>query len=383
MSSVTSKSRSYLVFSFDYPPNDGGISRLCAEIARGLRLVNSVRVLTQQQHKHGSDVPCVSEIRVQGKRPWRELIAWWHLIRQRRGELVIAGIWYPEGLLSLLAGRRVVILALGAELMPTRQAWRRKPWAWLRRSVLSRAELVLPISTYTERLVRSSAPASRVRTILLAVDHNWFSPGDRAAAMSRFTVNDLNQRVICSVSRLHSYKGHSTVFRALARLQPDVRHQFVYLIAGRGPDRDALQQEATELGVNDLVRWLGYVAEDDLPDLYRASDLFVLCTQESERSQQVEGFGLVFLEAQACGTPVVGTRTGGIPDAVHDGDGGWLIDADDSSALADILQELASSPETFRVAGAAGRSRVERSCTWDHYLDQFALALTNEGLLHG
>jgi phosphatidylinositol alpha-1,6-mannosyltransferase len=123
------------------------------------------------------------------------------------------------------------------------------------------------------------------------------------------------------------------------------------------------------------VRFLGFVAEDELPDLYRASDLFLLCTRELAERQEVEGFGLAFLEAQACWTPVIGTRTGGIPDAVKEGEGGWLIEHDDAAALSKFLSQLVDDPTAFVAAGKRGRKRVERECTWEHYVRRFVSAL--------
>lgn len=373
------------IFSFDYPPNDGGISRLCAEVASGLAANRSnVRVLTQSLTKTGNNIPNLPEHRVAASRPSRELAAWWYLLRHRRVEPVIAGTWYPEGLIAMLAcRRRLVILAHGGELMPPPQRWRRFAWAWLQQRVLSRADLVIANSAFTAQLVAWAAPRSSVRAIPLAVDHERFCPGDRQAARAAFGVTDPALRIISSVSRICDYKGHHTVFDALAALDPSIRRQIVYLIAGRGPDLARLQQDAARLGIDNVVRWLGYVSEDNLPELYRASDLFVLCTRESRAAQEVEGFGLVFLEAQACGTPVVGTRTGGIPDAIHGGDGGWLIAQGDVAALARILSALVTDPSIFRAEGAAGRVRIERACTWDHYVRQFSTALVEGDLLRG
>jgi len=371
------------VISFDYPPNDGGAARLAAEVAQGLAVDNDVRVVTQRRGRSGSNVPALSETRLTPQRPWRELAAWWELVRHDRSAVVVAGIWYPDGLLALLAGRRVAILAHGSELMPPRATWRRKLWAQLQRLVLSQARIVIANSQYTANLARKSAPKSLVMPVPLAVDHERFSLGNRLAARRKFNVDAPNRLVLLSVSRLHRYKGHDTVFRALAALPPNTREQFVYLIAGSGPDSDQLRQEAAALGLADIVRWLGFVSEDDLPDLYRASDLFVLCTRKNAAQQEVEGFGLVFLEAQACGVPVVGTRTGGIPDAIHEGDGGWLIEEDDADALARILATGAADPSVFQQAGSAARARVERSCTWDHYMKEFNAVLTEAGLNRG
>ena len=309
----------------------------------------------------------------------RECAAFVHLRRRSDVGLVTCGSWYPEGLLALTAGvRPLVVLAHGSELLPTRSAWRRGVWSMLRRSVCEGADLVVANSEYTRRLVIRSAPRAKVAAVPLGVDHKRFTPVGRERAREKFVLP--GKLLISSVSRLRAYKGHIAVFQALAALPLRVRERFVYLVAGEGPDEQALRARAEKLGVAPSVRWLGFLREDELPDLYRASDLFVLCTRETTERQDVEGFGLVFLEAQACGTPVVGTRTGGIPDAVKEGDGGWLIAQDDVAALGGILAALADDPLPFRAAGRAARERVERECTWDHYMGRFLAALAAQGI---
>ncbi len=377
-----------ILFSFDYPPFDGGVARLCAEVGRGLaRRGLRVRVLSQDlsRNPRGSDGPAppdLPETRVTCRRPLRELAATNELRRLPRGTHVVAGVWYPEGLIATLAGMRpLVVLAHGSELMPTRERWRRGIWRRLMRRVLERANLVVANSAYTLGLVKAAAPGARAVAIPLAVDHERFSPGDREAARSRFGV--CGKLVISTVSRICAYKGHDVVFRALASLPVAERERFLYLVAGQGPDRPALEAEARRLGVAGQVKWLGFVEESALPDLYRASDLFVLCTREASDRREVEGFGLVFAEAQACGTPVVGTRTGGIPDAVREGEGGWLIPQDDAAALADILSRLADAPDEFISAGGAARLRVERELTWDRYIARLVGELESRGIRLG
>jgi phosphatidylinositol alpha-1,6-mannosyltransferase len=239
--------------------------------------------------------------------------------------------------------------------------------------------LVVANSEYTAQLVRESAPDANVAAIPLGVDHRFFAPSDPEAAKRQFQVS--GKYVISSVSRLQGYKGLDVVLDALAALPLDVRSKFVYLIAGKGPARPALEAKARELGVASMVRWLGWIGDEELREVYRASNLFVLCTRELPARQQVEGFGLVFLEAQACGTPVVGTEAGGIPDAIKSGEGGWLIPQDDAPALARILNALAEEPDRFLLAGKAARARVERECTWDAYFDRLTQTLRTRGLL--
>ena len=370
------------LFAFEYPPVSGGIARLCAGIGDLLKQKQkTTNVLTQKCDELTSSLS-LPEIRVSPRRPVREWRAYRWLRRQLSNTsafAAICGIWYPEGLIAWLAGvRPFVILAHGAELLPPQQVWRRPLWNLLRRHVLESASLVIANSEYTADLVASVALRANIKAIPLAVDWQWFSPGDREAARTKLDVG--SKRVLCTVSRIQKYKAHDTVLRAIAGLSLDKREQLLYLIAGTGPQEAALRKLATSLGVESQVRWLGFVSEKELPDVYRASDLFVLCTRHAPKEQSVEGFGLVFLEAQSCGTPVVGTRTGGIADAVREGDGGWLIEPDDCSALAAILVKLIDSPETFREAGIKARERVLRENTWQVYGQRFSTALKSVGI---
>lgn len=367
-----------LLFSFDYPPHHGGIARLCNEIATNLaRSSIPVTILTEEAHT--AITPPPTEVRVHRRRPQREFEAWRWLRRLRPGAVTICGTWYPEGFLACLARMRpLVILAHGLELMPARAVWRRRVWKTLLRRVCEHADLIVANSNYTRQLVLLGAPNSKVVAMPLGVDHERFSPKGRDRARQKFDCRD--KLLLSTVSRLHPYKGHDTVLRALARLPSVLRERFIYMIAGMGPQEEGLKAEARRLGLSSSVYWLGFVSEEELPDVYRASDLSLLCSREDSHRQEVEGFGLVCLEAQSCGTPVIGTRTGGIPDAIHHGEGGWLIQQDDTQALAKILSDLARDPAHFAAAGLAARCRISRECTWSHYIQRFTELLKTEVL---
>jgi phosphatidyl-myo-inositol dimannoside synthase len=370
------------VFSYNFSPCGGGISRLCRQIVAAWRAQGGRVVVLRQPDPHGESSETVtdpSEVSVPAGWPRREISAFRALRGMRSASAVICRIWYPEGLLALLAGVHPrVILAHGSELTPARSVWRRSIRKWLLRVVCETADLVVANSEYTRRMVLCNAPRARVVSLPLGVDHERFCPQGREEARRRLGLD--GRVVISSVSRLRAYKGHDTVLKAIAGLSAADRERLVYLVAGRGPHQPVLRSEAERLGVSRNVRWLGFLAEEDLPDVYRASDLFVLCTREAPQRQEVEGFGLVFLEAQACGTPVVGTRSGGIPEAIRDGEGGWLIEPDDAGGLTQILSDLVRDPARFRAAGLAARRRVERECTWQHYLARLTAILKTEGI---
>jgi phosphatidyl-myo-inositol dimannoside synthase len=369
-----------LLFSYDYPPDTGGISRLCAQIARTWHeRVGAVSVLTRARTVGrvglSGDSIATWELRVRSERPWRELDSWRFLREGRQLGPVVCGIWYPEGLVATLASARPrVILTHGTELSRQPPLWRRFAWTRLRRWVLESADLVVANSRYTEELVAAVAPRARVASIPLGVDPARFASGGRLEAKAKFGVD--GRVVLSSVSRLEPYKGHALVLKAIAGLEPEERGQIAYLVAGTGPEEARLRALAAELGMQEQVRWLGFVDENELADVYRASDLFILCSHRDPAGRDVEGFGLVFLEAQACGVPVVGSRTGGIPDAISDGDGGWLIRDGDEDGLRTVVRRLIHDPLSFQQMGSRARARVERECTWDHYIRRFASALT-------
>jgi phosphatidylinositol alpha-1,6-mannosyltransferase len=264
--------------------------------------------------------------------------------------LAVAFRWKPQAIfcghlfmaplaqmLSAVTGARLIIQLHGIE------AWRR-PTPAIRRAVAA-ADLVLCVSRDTRARLLSWSPLDPDLAVVLAnTVGEAFTPGDRAAARARFGLAD--QKVILSVGRLdkrEAYKGQDRVIDALRNLDA------VYLIAGDGDDLPRLQAHAAIAGVTDRVRFLGRVAESDLPDLYRAADVFALPSTG-------EGFGIVYLEAMACGTPAVGLAAGGAPDALGDGDLGMVVsEADFPAALAELLSKPADSSLAASVRARFGR----------------------------
>jgi phosphatidylinositol alpha-1,6-mannosyltransferase len=187
-----------------------------------------------------------------------------------------------------------------------------------------------------------------------------FTPGDGAAARAALGLADAF--VILTVGRLAAaerYKGHDRVIPAL-KLLLDAGMNPVYLIAGDGDDRPRLEALARECDVSSRVCFLGHVPRDALPNLYRAAQLFVLPSLG-------EGFGIVLLEAMACGTPAVGLAHGGAMDALCDGELGQALEVDDVRAgllrvcSASYAGQLESGESLARkVEARFGRGAFER-----------------------
>jgi phosphatidylinositol alpha-1,6-mannosyltransferase len=153
------------------------------------------------------------------------------------------------------------------------------------------------------------------------------------------------------------------VIRALRLVRKNMPN-VTYLIAGEGPYRGELERLASEVGVRENVVIAGRITAANLAAVYALCDVFIMPSREQRDLCDVEGFGLVFLEAGACGKPVVGGRSGGIPDAIVDGVTGLLVNPDDPKAIAQSLLTLLHDRERARRMGDEGRHRVVRQFTW-------------------
>jgi len=293
-------------------------------------------------------------------RRWRPRFAWC-------AELKPAG--YPARWLSVRHGVPYGVIVHGTELLLLDAKIRRS--ALKRRtagSLLGHAAVVVANSRWTADLARGvleslARPdlAARVEVVPLGTTPSHFRPGIDPAAV-RAAYGLAGGPWLLTVARLEWHKGIDTVIKALPAVRaahPGAR----YAVAGVGERRPHFERLVAELGLGDAVRFLGAVPDADLPALYNAADLYVGASRRHELL--VEGFGISLVEASACGLAVVGGRSGGVPDAVRDGETGLLVDPDDPLAVAAGINRLLDDPELRRRFGAAGRRAVETYYNWD------------------
>jgi phosphatidylinositol alpha-1,6-mannosyltransferase len=177
-----------------------------------------------------------------------------------------------------------------------------------------------------------------------------------------------------SVGRLVSRKGFDLALQALPLIRqqvPDVHLE----IAGDGPERPRLEQMVSELELQTAVTFSGRLSDQELLAAYQHAHLFIMPAREELANASVEGFGIVYLEASACGLPVVATRTGGVAEAVQDGRTGLLIPPDDPIALATAVTTLLQNPEKMHQMGANGREWIANQMNWDVAAQQLSIAL--------
>ncbi|HEX6766789.1 MAG TPA: glycosyltransferase family 4 protein [Polyangiaceae bacterium] len=270
--------------------------------------------------------------------------------------------------------RRIVIAAHGRELLL--EPWARvgtaqRGYDSVRRRELAAADCVLAGSRYTAEVARGlGAAAERVLVTRYGTDPERFRPRDASALRARLGLGE--RPVLLTIARLVPRKGVDSVLEVLARVRravPDV----AYVIAGEGPDRERLGEIARREGVDDAVRFVGSIGDDELPLWYSLGDVFVMPSRSDP--PDVEGFGIVYLEAAACERPVVAARAGGVPDAVAEGVSGLLVEPGDGEGLARTLAELLGDPARRAELGRRARERVLAELTWDAIAERTFAAL--------
>jgi phosphatidylinositol alpha-1,6-mannosyltransferase len=288
------------------------------------------------------------------------------LLRAERCDSVVFGAAAPLGLLAPAlrrrGARRIVGITHGHEA-----GWASLPVA---RSLLRRigdgTDTLTYLGEYTRsRMARALSPAAAARMARLApgVDEKLFRAGAGGAEIrARHGLAD--RPVAVCVSRLVPRKGQDALIHAWPRVLAAVPDAALLLVGG-GPYRADLERLAASEGVSGSVVFTGSVPWAELPAHYDAGDVFAMPCRTRRRGLDVEGLGIVYLEASATGLPVVAGDSGGAPDAVLDGETGVVVPGRSVPAVAAAVAGLLAGPDRARAMGRAGRAWVEKEWRWD------------------
>ncbi|MFI9252189.1 glycosyltransferase family 4 protein [Streptomyces sp. NPDC053069] len=288
------------------------------------------------------------------------------LLREHGCTSVWFGAAAPLGLMAP-ALRRAGAERLVATTHGHEAGWAQLPAArHLLRRIGDSTDTLTYLGEYTRsRIATALTPQAASRMVQLppGVDEKTFHPdsgGDEIRARLGLT----DRPVVVCVSRLVPRKGQDTLIRAMPRIlaaEPDT----VLLIVGGGPYERDLRRLAAETGVGGSVRFTGAVPWSELPAHYGAGDVFAMPCRTRRGGLDVEGLGIVYLEASATGLPVVAGDSGGAPDAVLDGETGWVVRGGDPTEAAERIVTLLGDPELRRRMGERGRQWVEERWRWD------------------
>nr|WP_260407697.1 glycosyltransferase family 4 protein [Planomonospora venezuelensis] len=294
------------------------------------------------------------------------------LVAELGCETVVFGAAAPLGLLApemrAAGARRVVMLTHGHEA-----SWARVPVA---RRLLARigghADVVTYLGEYTRRLLATVIPEEKLVRLTPGVDTELFSPeADRGAEGTPAVAGGIGAGpVVVCVSRLVPRKGQDTLIRAWPRVLRAIPEARLLLVGG-GPYRRRLERLAGSLGLGPAVLLTGSVDAADLPRYFALGDVFAMPCRSRLGGIDVEGLGIVYLEAAASGLPVLAGASGGAPDAVLPGETGLVVDGASPEAVAGALVELLADPARARAMGERGREWVTREWGWDRVAARF------------
>lgn len=355
-------SKHILIPSYDFKPALGGVAHYVHELAsQWVELGYEVTILARaQEGDHAFDLEQKYKvIRINtAQTAILTLPTFAKNIRKLCTELepdfIFCPLWFPDGAATFLsrAYKKIpyYVAAHGSELFLTNDSLKHTVRSLalriLQKSVLSTATKLFSGSQYTKGIMQSLPGADPARVIATSCGVNT-KIFHRRENPFPFAPELKDKKILLTVTRLCDYKGVDYMLRSLPTVIskiPDVH----YVVVGVGPDADRLKEITQQLNLNSYVTFTGRISYDKIIDLYSHATLFVMLSRE--KLPDVEGFGLVFLEAAACGLPSLAGNSGGIPDAVEDQRSGWLVDPTSVTDVSDKLVHILSSPAELKAA---------------------------------
>ncbi len=351
-----------LLITLEYPPIIGGVAHYYENLIRRLPREH---VWVLDNHK--------DELLYTSKWLWPKWIkgffSSWKAVKQYSIEHILVGQVLPIGTIALILKKllkvryTVMTHAMDVTVPFHEQSSSRKKW--LVKTILKHASQITTVSTYTRRQLESlGVPAKKISIIFPCPNIVGTHISTEAYDMEKLneTYQLHGKRIILSVGRLVQRKGYDVVIAALSEVlqkEPEAH----YVVVGDGPHRATLETLAAQHQVQDHVTFVGSVSNEELVSWYLRCSMLVMPSRELE-NRDVEGFGIVFLEANSFSKPVIGGKSGGIGDAVIDGETGFLVDPTDQQLLEKAIIQLLKNREQAKELGQNGAQRVKEIFQW-------------------
>lgn len=358
-----------LVITNDLPPNVGGIEYYVDQLARGLvdagdqvtiygstspgwEAFDRSAPYTVIRESTSTLLPTPTVL--------RHALA---IIDRRRPDVVVFGAAFPLGLIGPRIRRRTGVPYVGWTHGLEVSSVRAPGGARLLRMIGRDAAAITFVSHWCRDLLEPAfGPGPRYELLPPAVDPAFHPGVDGTEVRERHGFGD--DPVVVCVSRMVERKGQDRLIRALPELRRRVPGARLLLVGG-GPFRDDLEQMAREKGVAEWVTFAGKVSDEELPAHFAAGDVFAMPCRERKGGLEVEAFGIVFIQAQAIGRPVVAGAIGGVPDALDQGRTGLLVDGSSAASVTEAVASLLGDPARATEMGEAGAKWVADGFTWD------------------
>lgn len=286
------------------------------------------------------------------------------LVKKDRPDLIWVGQVLPIGTVAYLIKKFLKIPYFvsthGLDIMLPQKSSRKEK---IMRRVLNEAQFITANSKFTKKeLLNLDIAEEKIEVI-------YPCPNIKAAAVSLEQIRELKQelnledkRVLLTVGRLVKRKGQVKVIQALPALLKKFP-ELVYVVVGNGPESAILKAKSLKLGLKNKVIFLANISNEELPTYYQLSDIFVMPAENL--AGDVEGFGIVYLEAAMLGLPSVAGKSGGVTEAILDGQTGLLVEPDNQEDLVQKISLLLEDQNLYQKLSAGGKARVEQDFQWD------------------
>jgi phosphatidylinositol alpha-1,6-mannosyltransferase len=275
--------------------------------------------------------------------------------------------------LRAAGARRIIALTHGHEV------WWSKvfPFTLAMRRIGSTTDVLTYLGEFTRSAISAALTTqagSAMVKIAPGIDTDHFAPVD--ATIIRESLGLTGKRVIVSVGRLVHRKGQDYLIEAMSAIVREIPDAHLLLV-GEGPYREHLIKLVQKYALDDYVTFIGRIQYAELPRYICLGDIFAMPSRSRFWGLEVEGLGIVYLEASACGLPVIAGASGGAPDAVIEGVTGVVVDGEDSAAIAVAAINLLSDPERAAQMGRAGRDWIVEKWRWQIWAEKFEKLISN------
>src|SRR3989338_465111 len=363
-----------LLVTLDYPPQVGGVAvyyeHLVKEFPNGDVLVLTVDKINGQKIPEQDGI-IRRRLLFKSKLFWPKWLPllWqiWKITRQNKIKLIQVGQILPIGTAVLILNKffkiPYMVYCHGMDVMMAAQSLRKKILA---RKILKNAEFIAANSEFTkEKIFEYGVRPQDVAVVYPCPNMRLFrkvTPQEIDALKNKYNLR--GKKIILTAGRLVERKGHDVVLGALHKLKESVPEAH-YVIIGEGPMEGVIKQMIKTLELEDSVTLIGDVSDYDLAAWYESCDVFIMISRQL-KNEDAEGFGIVYLEANMFGKPVIAGKSGGVAEAVLDNETGILVEPTDQHEIISAIEKLLKNPEEAKRLGENGRWRVEEEFQWNN-----------------
>lgn len=371
MASLTKKTnlniKKSLLITLDFPPQKGGVANYLANISKNIS-ANKIVVLANK-HEQAPSFDSQQDYKIIRKNLYYKNF-WPHwlkiyfiakeIIKKEKTQQIIISHILPIGYITLLLNKPFFTILHGYDILLAQKSIWKKIWLKL---ILKKSKHIIVNSNFTKEQVLKAKIKPNKITILYPCPNiaaNNLKPSKSQIIKKELNLD--NKKILISVGRLTKRKGYDKVIESLPAVIKEIPN-LIYLIIGEGEYKNELEKQAEQLQIRGNLIFLENISNTNLPYYYDLADIFIMPSR-IENKTDVEGFGIVYLEANLFAKPVIAGQSGGVADAVIDNQTGILVDPQNCSAISQAILKLFRNQNLMNKLGVQGQKRVKKEFQW-------------------